>query len=103
MMQEVRAFLYRKYSIPRSHWMFPCRNCLCIDQIYCNDSNGRPNVGRRFFPGDNLYEASEEPSKSLMRRGWHFFQREGLRVTTRETLHFMKNRIGASLRREGKL
>jgi hypothetical protein len=95
MMQEVRNFLYRKYTLPRERWMFPCRNCLCVDQIYSNESNGRPNAGKRFFPGDNLYEAPERPDASLLKRGWRFLQREGLRVTTRETLHFVKKKIGA--------
>ncbi len=58
MMQEVRGFLYRKYQLPRSEWMFPCRHCLCIDQIYSEASNGRANAGVRVFPEDDLYSAT---------------------------------------------
>lgn len=58
MMQEVRKFLYNKYSINRENWMTPCKHCLCIDQIYLYENNGQPNVGKRYFPGDNLYETS---------------------------------------------
>jgi hypothetical protein len=57
MIQQVRGFFYEKYSLPRNQWMFPCRHCLCIDQIYSYASNGEPNVGLRFFPGDDLYRA----------------------------------------------
>lgn len=56
MIQDVRKFLYSKYSINRDKWMIPCKYCLCIDQIYSYESNGQPNAGKRFFSGDNLYE-----------------------------------------------
>ena len=59
MIQEVRSFLYRKYQLPRSEWMFPCRHCLCIDQIYSEASNGRANAGRRVFPGNDLFSAAK--------------------------------------------
>jgi MoaA/NifB/PqqE/SkfB family radical SAM enzyme len=61
MMRKVRAFFYEKYRLPRQQWMFPCRHCLCVDQIYCYESNGRPNVGLRFFPGEDLFHAPNAP------------------------------------------
>ena len=61
MIQEVRGFFYRKHHLPRAEWMFPCRHCLCIDQIYSEASNGRANVGLRLFPGDDLYCTSNQP------------------------------------------
>jgi MoaA/NifB/PqqE/SkfB family radical SAM enzyme len=101
MIQEVRAFLYGKYQLPRSRWMFPCRYCLCVDQIYSEESNGSPNVGRRFFPGDDLYQLTPDRPQSLLRRGWHFYQREGFRTTTRETFHFIRHKLWSSPRARG--
>jgi MoaA/NifB/PqqE/SkfB family radical SAM enzyme len=101
MIQEVRAFLYRKYQLPRTQWMFPCRNCLCIDQTYTNASNGRPNAGRRLFPGDDLYELPALLSKSLLRKAWGFYRKEGLLKTTRKTFNFVRNRLGSPPERRG--
>ncbi len=55
MIQEVRKFLYSRYAFDKEEWMFACKNCLAVDQIYCQRRNGKFNVGVRFFPGENLY------------------------------------------------
>ncbi len=92
MIQDVRKFLYEKYDRPRGQWMFPCRNCLCVDQIYSFASNGRPNVGVRFFPGDDLYSYPRRDIRNrLMKRGWDFFKQNGLVATTRMTYRFIKD------------
>ncbi len=92
MIQDVRSFLYDKYCLPREQWMFPCRNCLCVDQIYSYGSNGRPNVGLRFFPGDNLYGYPvRDVRRRLIRKGWEFYRRNGAAATTRMTLRVVKD------------
>jgi MoaA/NifB/PqqE/SkfB family radical SAM enzyme len=92
MVQEVRQFLYGKYGTPRAEWMIPCRNCLCVDQIYSFRSNGRVNVGVRYFPGDDLYTyPTHDFSRRLIRRGWDFFHRHGFVATTKMTYRFLKD------------
>ncbi len=92
MIQEVREFFYNKYSRPREQWMLPCRNCLCVDQIYSYGSNGRPNVGLRFFPGDNLYNYPvRDIRQRWIRKGWEFYRKNGVAATTRMTLHVLKD------------
>jgi MoaA/NifB/PqqE/SkfB family radical SAM enzyme len=56
--QQVRAFMYKKASLPREQWPIACQKCLCIDNIYCEENNGISNVGRKWFPGDNIYETN---------------------------------------------
>lgn len=52
---RVREFMYNKPQLPRDEWMLPCKNCLCVDQVYLYDSNGQPNVGVRVFDEAGLY------------------------------------------------
>lgn len=101
MIQQVRAFLYKKYQLPRASWMFPCRHCLCVDQIYCDASNGRPNVGLRIFPGDNLYEPPAEASPNLVKKFWRFYQREGLRNTISRSFSAVSNRVTETIQGKG--
>lgn len=92
MVQDVRRFLYGKYDVPRDAWMFPCKNCLCVDQIYSFHSNGRPNVGVRFFPGDDLYRYPlRDVSTRLVKRGWDFFLTNGFLATTKMTYRFFRD------------
>jgi MoaA/NifB/PqqE/SkfB family radical SAM enzyme len=92
MIQDVRQFLYEKYDKPRNQWMVPCKNCLCVDQIYSFNSNGRPNVGLRFFPGDDLYSYPRRDIRHrLLKRGWEFFTRNGFIATTKMTYRFLKD------------
>jgi len=92
MMQTVRRFLYEKYDRPRSRWMFPCRNCLCVDQIYSYGSNGRPTVGVRFFPGADLYQYPlSDIHNRLLRKGWGFLRRNGVIATSKMTYNFLKD------------
>ncbi len=91
MVQEVRNFLYNKYSLPRSEWMVPCRNCLCVDQIYREESNGRANVGRRFFPGDDLYE-KWAVSRTLVGKGIRYLKQNGVFKTFRMACAYFKSK-----------
>ncbi|MCP4667877.1 MAG: hypothetical protein GY849_16120 [Deltaproteobacteria bacterium] len=92
MIQDVRRFLYEKYDNPRMTWMFPCKNCLCVDQIYSFQSNGRPNVGVRFFPGDDLYSYPlKDIHRRLLKRGWDFFKKNGFIASSRMTYSFLKD------------
>ena len=97
MYQEVRAFLYQRYEIPREEWMIPCKNCLCVDPIYRYESNGKPNVGLRFFPGCDLHSdpTEEKPNDYLIRRAWNHFSENGLLSTIRTTYQFLKDHYPA--------
>jgi MoaA/NifB/PqqE/SkfB family radical SAM enzyme len=101
MIQDVRRFLYEKYSHPRNEWLFPCRNCLCVDQIYSFGSNGRPNVGVRFFPGDNLNAYPfKDIYRRLLRRGWDFFRKNGFISAAKMTCCFIKDYYRAQRTRQ---
>ena len=92
MVQEVRKFLYGKYDEPRDQWMLPCKNCLCVDQVYSYHGNGRLNVGVRLFPGEDLYSyPSRDLQRRLINRGVQYFRRHGFVPTARMTYHFLKD------------
>jgi MoaA/NifB/PqqE/SkfB family radical SAM enzyme len=92
MIQNVRRFLYEKYNQPREQWMFPCRNCLCVDQIYGYDSNGRPNVGVRFFPEDDLYSyPMRDIRHRVLRKSWEFYRSKGFVATARMAARVLRD------------
>ena len=91
MIQDVRRFLYNRYASDKEEWMFACKNCLAVDQVYCQRSNGKFNVGVRFFPGDNLYVNPYNDTKWLMTKGWSSLRSKGLIETVRLTLRFLKD------------
>ncbi len=98
MIQQVRQFLYSKYEKPRDQWMFPCKNCLCVDQIYGYCSNGRPAVGVRFFEGSDLYRYPLSDIRNrLWRKGWEFFRRNGLMATCKLGYRFLKDYLSGRM------
>lgn len=98
MYREVRRFLYERYEIPRERWMVPCRNCLCVDPIYRFESNGQPNVGRRFFPGDDLYDrpASRISDDRILSQAWHYWRENGFVATAEATWRYIKRHSARS-------
>jgi Iron-sulfur cluster-binding domain len=93
MYQEVRSFLYNRFNISRDQWMVPCKNCLCMEPIYKYESNGRPNVGLRFFPGADLYQAPcvEPGNNNLVARAWTHWRKKGFLATAKATLRFIRD------------
>lgn len=99
MIQQVRAFMYKKYSLPREEWMFPCKHCLCIDQIYSYASNGQANVGRRFFPGNDLYgkcdsgiNPNDTATDGLIKKALNSYLKHGFAATARKALNYVSQR-----------
>jgi len=93
MIKDVRRFMYTKYDTPREEWMTPCRNCLCVDQIYSYTNNGWPNVGVRFFPGDDLHgnPRTDEQQVHPLRKGLNHLRHRGVVATARSTLLYLKD------------
>jgi hypothetical protein len=92
MYQQVRRFLYERYDMPRERWMIPCKKCLCVDPIYRFESNGQPNVGRRFFPGDDLYDSPvcAPTADNIVSRAWHYWRKNGFVSTAKATWQFIR-------------
>ncbi len=98
MYQQVRRFLYDRYSDSRENWMIPCKHCLCVDPVYRYESNGVPNVGLRFFPGADLYRPVQVcgDQSSLLSRAWDHWRQHGFASTAKTAIRFIGDHYGRS-------